>query len=559
MEVDRASPFALAMDVKPFKGKVVSSFAGGATRGPGIKACVQCNATRTPQWREGPEGPKTLCNACGVKRCRQLRQMIEGRKPASNTTKHSAATLNKMSSAPVDHVKLEEHTTATPCKRLNSSPVVKRPVRKAAAKSASRTAEFGRTGDWPTEDEDLLWARGSLACTTTLRTSSADSLEHNSDSAEELCWTPAHARHNNNAAAAPHPPFSPMVAAVAVAGGAAPADQQANTTAAATATEAAPGSVSSDALAATQRLNPSGAQAPLPTAAVQSLTAVHIKGLQEALRGLPDEQHAKMAALNVELDDCAREITNADAAVAAVAKILAIKQAAATRARHGALDLASDPKFVSALARGAKILSGSTVLAESIDVQQKAFHLMHRRMPPTESLVSALSVELRGFAAGASAEEQAQGTVPQLVKFLVLAMLVGVGARVAPTMGQHSVAHALRLLDADDPGWQSRGAQRIQSLAGSAGSVDKLVDEGAPHKLTAVLEKSQSRDVVKDVLKALEALIQHDQGREALVRTGIVDVLQQQGQNATWQDDSDVQASVSGLSVALQIQQNHVE
>lgn len=35
-------------------------------KGPG-KQCVECGATQTPQWREGPAGPKTLCNACGVR------------------------------------------------------------------------------------------------------------------------------------------------------------------------------------------------------------------------------------------------------------------------------------------------------------------------------------------------------------------------------------------------------------------------------------------------------------------------------------------------------------
>ncbi|KAL3752077.1 hypothetical protein ACJRO7_012834 [Eucalyptus globulus] len=34
-----------------------------------IKRCVnpQCNATTSPMWRRGPLGPKTLCNACGIK------------------------------------------------------------------------------------------------------------------------------------------------------------------------------------------------------------------------------------------------------------------------------------------------------------------------------------------------------------------------------------------------------------------------------------------------------------------------------------------------------------
>lgn len=30
-------------------------------------ACRNCNSSNTPQWRMGPAGPKTLCNACGVR------------------------------------------------------------------------------------------------------------------------------------------------------------------------------------------------------------------------------------------------------------------------------------------------------------------------------------------------------------------------------------------------------------------------------------------------------------------------------------------------------------
>ncbi|KAI7984654.1 GATA transcription factor 11 [Camellia lanceoleosa] len=31
------------------------------------KRCTHCDVSKTPQWREGPMGPKTLCNACGVR------------------------------------------------------------------------------------------------------------------------------------------------------------------------------------------------------------------------------------------------------------------------------------------------------------------------------------------------------------------------------------------------------------------------------------------------------------------------------------------------------------
>lgn len=31
------------------------------------RGCLNCHAIKTPQWRMGPDGPKTLCNACGVR------------------------------------------------------------------------------------------------------------------------------------------------------------------------------------------------------------------------------------------------------------------------------------------------------------------------------------------------------------------------------------------------------------------------------------------------------------------------------------------------------------
>ncbi|GBF98497.1 GATA type zinc finger transcription factor family [Raphidocelis subcapitata] len=59
-----------------------SSASGGARRGGGRQArgfvgdgaggvpgqvCCECGQTSTPQWREGPAGPRTLCNACGMR------------------------------------------------------------------------------------------------------------------------------------------------------------------------------------------------------------------------------------------------------------------------------------------------------------------------------------------------------------------------------------------------------------------------------------------------------------------------------------------------------------
>ncbi|XP_010521758.1 PREDICTED: GATA transcription factor 11-like [Tarenaya hassleriana] len=48
------------------------------------RKCTHCETTKTPQWREGPNGPKTLCNACGV-RFRSGRLVPEYRPAASPT------------------------------------------------------------------------------------------------------------------------------------------------------------------------------------------------------------------------------------------------------------------------------------------------------------------------------------------------------------------------------------------------------------------------------------------------------------------------------------------
>ncbi|MFS7989866.1 putative transcription factor C2C2-GATA family [Helianthus anomalus] len=55
------------------------------------RKCLHCDTNTTPQWRTGPMGPRTLCNACGV-RYKSGRLVPEYRPAASPTfvlTKHS--------------------------------------------------------------------------------------------------------------------------------------------------------------------------------------------------------------------------------------------------------------------------------------------------------------------------------------------------------------------------------------------------------------------------------------------------------------------------------------
>ncbi|KAI8869349.1 GATA-domain-containing protein [Ramicandelaber brevisporus] len=37
--------------------------------------CRKCGATDTPEWRRGPEGSRTLCNACGLQYAKMTKKL----------------------------------------------------------------------------------------------------------------------------------------------------------------------------------------------------------------------------------------------------------------------------------------------------------------------------------------------------------------------------------------------------------------------------------------------------------------------------------------------------
>lgn len=80
------------------------------------RKCKHCQVTETPQWREGPMGPKTLCNACGV-RYRSGRLFPEYRPAASPTF---VASLHSNCHKKV----IEMRNKASPGERMTSPPGV---------------------------------------------------------------------------------------------------------------------------------------------------------------------------------------------------------------------------------------------------------------------------------------------------------------------------------------------------------------------------------------------------------------------------------------------------
>ncbi|XP_030544914.1 GATA transcription factor 16-like [Rhodamnia argentea] len=49
------------------------------------KFCADCKTTKTPLWRGGPSGPKSLCNACGI---RYRKKRILSRATARKRERH---------------------------------------------------------------------------------------------------------------------------------------------------------------------------------------------------------------------------------------------------------------------------------------------------------------------------------------------------------------------------------------------------------------------------------------------------------------------------------------
>ncbi|KAJ9183572.1 hypothetical protein P3X46_007409 [Hevea brasiliensis] len=63
-----------------------------------VRVCADCSTTTTPLWRSGPLGPKSLCNACGIRQ-RKARRAMEAAAAVANGTVISMETSSSSSSS----------------------------------------------------------------------------------------------------------------------------------------------------------------------------------------------------------------------------------------------------------------------------------------------------------------------------------------------------------------------------------------------------------------------------------------------------------------------------
>lgn len=179
----------------------------------GIKCCTKCGATKTPQWREGPYGPKTLCNACGVKRTRKLRAEQDGhkRKRTLNSSIVKGGNTKGCNTCVQEHI--EPLTTSLKDEghgmyqlqgqnsiNLSEMADLKIPLpnargrRKSAEEAAYRTARYAKTGEWgnaysPSSKKSMF--KFDAAGNPAPGSSSSDNASAPlSDTPEEIAWAP---------------------------------------------------------------------------------------------------------------------------------------------------------------------------------------------------------------------------------------------------------------------------------------------------------------------------------------------------------------------------------
>ena len=78
------------------------------------RVCFSCGIGSTPEWRKGPFGPKTLCNACGLQFAKDLKES------ADITDEPPAKTKRRASSASLASLSKKSATQGVPCSASKS-------------------------------------------------------------------------------------------------------------------------------------------------------------------------------------------------------------------------------------------------------------------------------------------------------------------------------------------------------------------------------------------------------------------------------------------------------
>ncbi|KAF3616255.1 GATA transcription factor 16 [Capsicum annuum] len=88
-----------------------------------IRVCSDCNTTKTPLWRSGPKGPKSLCNACGIRQ-RKARRAAAAAATATNGTNVNSTETSSTTTTITTTTKVKVQQQKNKTTKVNTNHVV---------------------------------------------------------------------------------------------------------------------------------------------------------------------------------------------------------------------------------------------------------------------------------------------------------------------------------------------------------------------------------------------------------------------------------------------------
>lgn len=138
-------------------GAMNAEFPDGAV----ARTCAECKTNRTPLWRNGPDGPKSLCNACGIrfkKIGKREQQKAGSRLPPVSSVRQMTAKRKQQDNDEYDPLPRDAAITAA------SHPVRKKSTATAtAASTGGRHRDRRRSVEESSSNERRLLNNGSVA------------------------------------------------------------------------------------------------------------------------------------------------------------------------------------------------------------------------------------------------------------------------------------------------------------------------------------------------------------------------------------------------------------
>ncbi|KAK6236740.1 hypothetical protein QUC31_020536 [Theobroma cacao] len=133
-----------------------------------VRVCSDCNTTTTPLWRSGPRGPKSLCNACGIRQRKARRAMEAAAAAAAENGAAAAADASSMKIKVHIHKEKKSRTShVAQCKKQVKPPYYspqsqKKLCFKEFALSLSKNSALQRV--FPQDVEDAAILLMELSC-----------------------------------------------------------------------------------------------------------------------------------------------------------------------------------------------------------------------------------------------------------------------------------------------------------------------------------------------------------------------------------------------------------